>query len=89
MPDQRQPITPEPLNPSVPGYAEGHWDYPLRCADVESALTAARERVEEWDQEADAHGWWHERPHWIALHNEVLRLRGLTAVAGSDPTATT
>lgn len=46
---------------------------------MEAALTAARERAEEWDPEADAHGWWHERPDWIALHNEVLRLRALTA----------
>jgi hypothetical protein len=89
MSAQRQPIIPELLRLSVPGYRQGRWDYPLRCADVESALTAARERVEEWDQEADAHGWWHERPHWIALHNEVLRLRTLTAAPGSGPTATT
>jgi hypothetical protein len=77
--EQRQPIVPEPVRLSVPGYRDGHWDYPLRCADVEAALTAARERAEEWDPEADAHGWWHERPDWIALHNEVLRLRALTA----------
>lgn len=71
------PIVPEPVNLDAdhPGYAPGHWDYPRRCADVEAALTAARERVEEWDREQDAHGWWHERPHWIALYNEVLRLR--------------
>lgn len=68
--EQRQPIIPEPVNEdradSLMGYVEGHWDYPARCADVELALTDARERVEEWDREADPHGWWHERPHWIA-----------------------
>lgn len=75
------PIVPEPVNLDAdhPGYAPGHWDYPRRCADVEAALTAARERVEEWDREQDAHGWWHERPHWIALYNEVLRLRAVVA----------
>ena len=81
MSEQRQPIIPEPVILPDPSYADGRWDYPRRCSDVEAALTAARERAEEWDQEADAHGWWHERPHWIALHNEVLRLRGLTAAA--------
>lgn len=79
MSEQHQPIIPEPVSLALPGYAEGHWDYPRRCSDVEKALTSARERVEEWDREADPHGWWHERPDWIALHNEVLRLRGLVA----------
>lgn len=85
--EQRQPIVPEPVSLSVDGYPAAHWDYPSRCADVEMALEAARERVEEWDREADAHGWWHERPDWIALHNEVLRLRAMTAPAGSGTTA--
>lgn len=62
------------------GYATGHWDYRRRCTDVESALAYARERVEEWDQATDPHGWWHERTHLIALHNEVIRLRaGMSA----------
>lgn len=87
MSEEHQPIIPEPLSLSVPGYAEGHWDYLRRCSDVETALRAARERAEEWDREADPHGWWHERPDWIALHNEVLRLRRLTVAAGSGPTA--
>jgi hypothetical protein len=72
----REPIIPEPINldATTPGYAPGHWNYPQRCAKVELALDSARERVEEWDLQ-DGHGWWHERPDWIALHNEVLRLR--------------
>ena len=56
-------------------YARGHWNYRRRCADVELAMTSARERVKEWNRQQDAHGWWHERPDWIALHNEVIRLR--------------
>lgn len=78
MTEGQKPMIPEDTAaPAVPGYTEGHWSYPRRCSDVEAALTYARERVEEWDRDADAHGWWHERPHWIALYNEVLRLRGL------------
>lgn len=73
--EQIAPILPEPIRIDDPNYVEGHWDYPRRCADVELALDVARERAEEWDQKADPHGWWHERPYWIALHNEVLRLR--------------
>ncbi len=71
------PIIPENITDPVPGYTPDHWNYPRRCADVEKALTAARERIEEWDASADAHGWWHERPDWIALYNEVLRLRDM------------
>ena len=56
-------------------YARGHWNYRRRCADVDLAMTSARERVEEWNRQQDAHGFWHERPDWIALHNEVIRLR--------------
>ena len=77
-------ITPESIYLDQPGYALGHWDYPRRCADVELALADARTRVEEWDQAADAHGWWHERPHWIALYNEVVRLRRLQEPASSS-----
>jgi hypothetical protein len=68
-------IVPEDIVEHVRGYPGHHWDYRDRCADVEAALAVAREKVEEWDRAADPHGWWHERPHWIALHNEVLRLR--------------
>jgi hypothetical protein len=68
-------IVPEDIVKHVDGYAPEHWDYPHRCADIELALIVAREKVEEWDRVADPHGWWHERPRWIALHNEVLRLR--------------
>ncbi len=50
-------------------------DYAERCADVDLAMTCARERVEEWDRWEDPHGWWHERPDWIALYNEIVRLR--------------
>jgi hypothetical protein len=70
-----QPIVPEPIRIDDDNYAEGHWDYPRRCVDIEMALDVARERVEEWDQRTDPSGWWHERPYWIALHNEVVRLR--------------
>lgn len=48
-------------------------DYDERCSDVDTALQATRERIEEWDQ-ADLHGWWHERPHLIALVGEIERL---------------
>lgn len=81
MSAEHGPIIPEPVREDYPGYAPGHWDYPRRCANVESALTAARERVAEWDREADPGGWWHERPDWIALHNEVIRLRQVVAGA--------
>lgn len=77
----REPIIPENVIEHVPGYAAGHWDYPRRCADVETALTAARERADEWDRDRDAHGWWHERPHWIALYNEIIRLRSMVREA--------
>jgi len=70
-----EPFTPEDVSEDPPGYAPGHWDYRRRCADVDTALAAARERIEEWDRQGDPHGWWHERPDWIALHNEVIRLR--------------
>jgi hypothetical protein len=67
-------IQPEPVRLTVPGYAADAWDYPRRCADVAAALAAVRERVEEWPPE-DKHGWWHERPHLIALHNAVVESR--------------
>jgi hypothetical protein len=70
-------IVPEPIHLNDPHYAPGHWDYPRRCGDVDLALAEARTLVEEWDRDADPHGWWHERTHWIALHNEVVRLRRL------------
>jgi hypothetical protein len=70
-------IEPEDIVEHVDGYVEGHWDYRRRCADVELALAVVRERVAEWDRVADPDGWWHERPHLIALYNEVIRLRGL------------
>ena len=35
--------------------------------DLEFAIEVALEKVEEWDYEADAHGWCHERPILIAL----------------------
>jgi len=56
-------------------YAPGHWNYRRRCSDVELALADTRTRVKEWNREQDAHGWWHERPLLIALHNEIIRLR--------------
>jgi hypothetical protein len=68
-------IEPEPVVEQVPGYESNRWNYPHCCADVDTALTVIRERIEEWDQAADPHGWWHQRPHLIALHNEVIRLR--------------
>jgi hypothetical protein len=69
-------IEPERIHHQVPGYAPEHWDYLRRCADVDAALTIIREQIEEWDETADPHGWWHQRPWLIALHNEVIRLRG-------------
>jgi len=68
-------IEPESAVMVVAGYTSDAWDYPRRCADVDAALVAIREQVEEWDREADPHGWWHQRPYLIALHNEVIRLR--------------
>lgn len=73
-------IVPEDIVMHVDGHIDGSWDYRRRCADVEMALITAREKVEEWDRAADPHGWWHERPRWIALHNEVLRLREIVGV---------
>lgn len=71
----RRLIEPEPVHVDQPGYTADAWDYPRRCADVELALTSIREQVEEWDRNEDPHGWWHQRPMLIAVHNEVLRLR--------------
>jgi hypothetical protein len=71
-------IAPEDLVLQVEGYAPDHWDYPRRCADVDTALDVVRERVQEWSADDDPHGFWHERPHLIALHNEVIRLRQAT-----------
>lgn len=70
--DTHRPITPEPIHLDVPGYTDRRWDYPARCADLELALHATRERIEEWDEHADPHGWWHERPHLIALYNAAV-----------------
>lgn len=75
MPEPRARIVPENVHIDEPRYAPDHWDYPRRCADIELALDDTRERIEEWDREADPHGWWHERPLLIALYNEVVRLR--------------
>jgi len=50
-------------------------DYEERCSDIELAMAATKERVEEWDESADPHGWWHDRPQQIAFVNEVTRLR--------------
>jgi hypothetical protein len=68
-------IEPEDLVLQVEGYSPGAWDYPRRCADVDTALAAVREEVEEWSADGDPHGWWHQRSYLIALHNEVVRLR--------------
>jgi len=68
-------IVPEDIDPKTPGYKPGHWNYRRRCADVELGMAEARTRIEEWDQEQDAHGWWHERTGLIAMHNEIIRLR--------------
>lgn len=57
----------------LPGYAPGSGDYRARCADVDLALTVARERIEEWNRDTDPHGWWHERSVLIALHNAAVR----------------
>lgn len=68
------PIQPEQMRFTVPGYAADRWDYPKRCADVETALEIIRERIEEWPP-TDHHGWWHERPYLIALYNAVVEAR--------------
>jgi hypothetical protein len=68
-------IKPELDRADIPGYQLGHWGYPERCANVELALTSIKKRIEEWDQKADPHGWWHERPQLIAMYNEIVRLR--------------
>jgi hypothetical protein len=65
-------------------YGPGHWNYRARCADVELALADTRTRIEEWRREDDAHGWWHERPMLIALHNEVIRLRASQKTGDSN-----
>lgn len=78
MTETFEPIVPEPINEDSDRYEAGHWDYPTRCADVDRALADARDKVEEWDRDADPHGWWHDRPTLIALYNEVVRLRGQT-----------
>src|SRR5215216_3769273 len=72
-------IEPEDLTHQVEGYAPDHWNYRRRCADVDTALVVIREQVEEWSAEDDPHGFWHRRPHLIALHNEVIRLREATS----------
>jgi hypothetical protein len=69
-------IEPEDIDLQVEGYAPDRWNYRHRCTDVDTALEIIRELVEEWSAEEDPHGWWHERPYLIALHNEVIRLRG-------------
>lgn len=70
--DRWRPIAPEPIHLETPGYTPDHWDYPARCADLDLALAATRERIEEWDEEADPHGWWHERPQLIAMYNAIV-----------------
>lgn len=75
-----QPIIPENPVPAVadlPG-ERTPGEYAERCADVDLAMACARSRVEEWDRARDPDGWWHERSDWIALHNEILRLRAST-----------
>lgn len=69
------------MEPIIPESSDGN--YPARCRNVDLALTATRERVEEWDRDTDPHGWWHQRPQLIALHNEVLRLRAVVDVVRS------
>lgn len=76
--DRHQPIIPDPvlpMVPSIPGSDADATDYATMCADVDGALESAWWRVIEWDRAQDPHGWWHDRSDWIALHNEVLRLR--------------
>ncbi len=68
-------IIPEPIRYQDDRYANGHWDYPARCDDVDHAMAVIRQNIEEWD-EKDAHGWWHTRPVVMALYNEIVRLRG-------------
>lgn len=69
------PILPEDINLHDPNYAPGHWNYQLRCEDIELAMAEIRTKIEEWDMDEDGHGWWHERTHLIAMHNEIIRLR--------------
>jgi hypothetical protein len=72
---EHEPIVPEHFVVENPNYAPGHWDYERRCMDLDLALTATRERIQEWDKEADPHGWWHERPQLIALYNAAVAAR--------------
>jgi len=44
--------------------------------DLESAIQATTERVEEWVWADDPHGYCHERPPLITLLDEIERLRG-------------
>lgn len=81
-----EPIEPETVVVTQPGYAPGHGNYQARCEDVDHALVVARERIEEWDREADPHGWWYDRSVLIALHNAALRRP--TADATLDDIAT-
>jgi hypothetical protein len=78
-----QPIAPEQIVLREDGYTVDAWDYPKRCADVPLAMRIVRERIEEWDREADPHGWWHERPYLIALYNEVARTSDATDEDGA------
>jgi hypothetical protein len=41
-------------------------------ATMELAIISTLERIEEWDYEADPHGWCHERPLLIALVEKAL-----------------
>jgi hypothetical protein len=50
--------------------------YDALCANVDLALRASREMIDEWDQRSDPHGWWHDRSRLIALCDEIDRLRG-------------
>jgi hypothetical protein len=73
-------IEPEDIVISVDGYSADAWSYPPRCNDIDAALAVIREEIQEWPGD-DLHGWWHRRPYLIALHNEVVRLRGVDADA--------
>lgn len=44
-------------------------------ARVESAISDAITRVNEWSYEQDAHGYCHDRTDWIALLVEIQRLQ--------------
>jgi hypothetical protein len=81
-------IQPEPVVLDIPGYTPDRWDYPARCADVDTALEVIREQIQEWDQVTDPHGWWHYRPRLIALYNEVLRLQQPPHPSGSGDAST-